>query len=329
MRHDDPLAKNLLARLFSYTPREGREPLEDFCTETLAWCLRANSEFCKNFLHLFGLEYQPDLKIETQLVVDGKRLDLTISSYQGSFLVILENKVWSNFGYEQLQNYRKIINQNQQFQKFAKRYVMTITPFHDKPLGADDHCAWSKIQECLIVFENHGNREFEFVCSWFAEFLANHGLKPMKIKTQKIQDYFEVFQLRHDMENFLKGLRLATGQIKFISDKAGLWLGAYLNDNRFWVGFQLDKSSKTIYVHAECFLAGERQKLFESLKANADWGSQLFPDEGLVGGCFDPESQKTWIRFHKPLREDFCTDDKMRDWFTGIVAFMNDLDNAG
>jgi hypothetical protein len=41
MRHEDPRANNLIARLFAYAPREGRQPLEDYCSEILAWCLRA------------------------------------------------------------------------------------------------------------------------------------------------------------------------------------------------------------------------------------------------------------------------------------------------
>src|SRR6202035_4147254 len=38
----EPTDDNLLLRLFTYSPREGRSALEDFCTEALAWCLRTS-----------------------------------------------------------------------------------------------------------------------------------------------------------------------------------------------------------------------------------------------------------------------------------------------
>lgn len=56
MHSDDNRADNLYSRLFSYSPRQGREPLEDFCTEGLAWCLRKSPEFLSEFLALSNVQ---------------------------------------------------------------------------------------------------------------------------------------------------------------------------------------------------------------------------------------------------------------------------------
>jgi len=56
MRSGDERADNLLSRLFSYSPRPGRQPLEDYCTEALAWCLRSSQDLLANFLRLARLE---------------------------------------------------------------------------------------------------------------------------------------------------------------------------------------------------------------------------------------------------------------------------------
>src|SRR5438876_7778139 len=56
MRSGDERADNLLSRLFSYSPRPSRQPLEDYCIEALAWCLRNSQDLLANFLRLARLE---------------------------------------------------------------------------------------------------------------------------------------------------------------------------------------------------------------------------------------------------------------------------------
>ncbi len=159
----------------------------------------------------------------------------------------------------------------------------------------------------------------------------------MKIKIQKIRDYFDGFQLREDMENFLESLRknkrlgalFKGSQIKFEIWKGDLWLGAYGKDIQgFWFGFQMHQSPPEIYVHAQRAFVGDKRTLFEKLKTHSVWGSQLYPEEEGVGGCFVQKEEKSWIRFRKRLTEDFCADDKMREWFLAIAEFVRDLNEA-
>ncbi|HET7625359.1 MAG TPA: PD-(D/E)XK nuclease family protein, partial [Verrucomicrobiae bacterium] len=127
MRNDDIRADNLFCRLFSYTPRENRTALEDFCTEALAWCLRRSPEFRKKFLDLLqdhltdgrpfpsGLDLNK-LRIETQFGFSGEgetgetkagRFDLRISSDDSEFCLVVEVKVDSDFGPNQIDSYRE------------------------------------------------------------------------------------------------------------------------------------------------------------------------------------------------------------------------------
>jgi hypothetical protein len=90
MRFADERAKNLLARLFAYSPRplaeeqsgkrdRHRNALEDYCTEALAWCL-INSESFR--ARVFKAEcfaaagFRPEsLEVDTQLSFSGKGAD--------------------------------------------------------------------------------------------------------------------------------------------------------------------------------------------------------------------------------------------------------------
>ena len=75
MRSDDPFSNNLLVRLFSYTPRVGRQALEDYCTETLAWCLPHSRDLLHAFCISAGVRAVPDfletLEIDTQMPFEG------------------------------------------------------------------------------------------------------------------------------------------------------------------------------------------------------------------------------------------------------------------
>jgi hypothetical protein len=107
MRSDDERADNLFLRLFSYTPREGRSALEDFCSEALVWSLQHSDSFRLKFFELTRLPfltgYEEPVGIHTQQGYKdeddedpsakgpGGRFDIVISSR--SFYVALESKV--------------------------------------------------------------------------------------------------------------------------------------------------------------------------------------------------------------------------------------------
>jgi hypothetical protein len=148
MRSDDHRADNLLLRL-SYTPRLGRLPLEDFCTEALAWYLRNCDSFRSAFLDAFDLKVRDAgrVAIATQNSYeyedaeenrkggnpDAGRFDLVIQLGDDEILAIIETKVGSGFGLEQLRRYREELNRQQRARGFKTGLLITLTDRAEEP----------------------------------------------------------------------------------------------------------------------------------------------------------------------------------------------------
>ena len=105
-------ADNLFLRLWSYSQRKDRDPLEDFCTEGLVWCLLQSVTFRKRFFNLTRLNFlrrNIDVKIHSQQSYkegDGVRVAERRRYLRGrfdvafeakDFFVALESKVGSPF----------------------------------------------------------------------------------------------------------------------------------------------------------------------------------------------------------------------------------------
>ena len=108
-------SNSLLLRLRSYRPREGRDSLEDFVTESFAWLLQQCPDVARVVLgkvySLLGTELPADNDIEqlewkTQLTIDSKRPDMVCDL--GPEVLMFEHKVWSGLGDEQLANYEQV-----------------------------------------------------------------------------------------------------------------------------------------------------------------------------------------------------------------------------
>jgi hypothetical protein len=105
-------AENLLVRLFSYSPREGRSALEDYCTECLAWCLRHSIEFRQNFVSQFAGKlnwvrgFGDAIDVHTQQSNPIGRFDLVIESVAADRRLVIECKVDCEVTESQLKNYR-------------------------------------------------------------------------------------------------------------------------------------------------------------------------------------------------------------------------------
>jgi hypothetical protein len=234
MHDHDPRADNLLIRLFAYAERERRTPLENYCTEALAWCLKAAPNFRKAFLSLAGLRevrrYVGDFEILTQ---QGSRsisgheasvsrgvFDLVIRPVERSpWILLIESKIWGDFRKDQLPKYRDCFQRSARSAALkSKVFIVTLAASAQKPPGSDAHIQWSKVQSCL--FEAGGgcqpkrgapyiSNPESFVCLQFSEFLKEKGMAPMKIKTnsKQIASYAEGMRFRENLHRLLNGLR--------------------------------------------------------------------------------------------------------------------------
>lgn len=173
----DEHAKNLFARLFSYSPRSERNPLEDYCTEGLAWLLIQSPDFAAILLETIRerlgraanpqlANYRAALDISTQVSYTGEdnesgdgegsrggRFDLVLRpAGSDDFIVVLESKVGLHpkVG-AQAAEYKRKLKAHPQFSEVSEgeRYVLTLTPASGTPDGADAHLIWHDVYELL------------------------------------------------------------------------------------------------------------------------------------------------------------------------------------
>ena len=198
MRSTHPQANNLLSRLFSYTPREGRLPIEDFCTEAPAWCLLNSFDFRRRFFTLIRRpEWDCDVEVHTQWSYesyeeddeegeeehveeetksDAGRFDLLILPKRGNtFAVVIESKVWSKFS-DQLSRYRTELCKHY---KDKESLIVTLTPDTRKPAESDRHIQWSQIEAELRTSNIDEEKKRYFTD--FANFLKEQGIGKMKL----------------------------------------------------------------------------------------------------------------------------------------------------
>jgi hypothetical protein len=362
MKSGDDEASNLFSRLFRYVPREGetqkREPLEDFCTESLAWCLQHSKPFRKIFLGLLKLQgtrgepsistQQPfrrdedDEVEEEQLPRQGSRFDLVLEcSEPPSWVIVLECKIGDDRGLcDQLKKYQEALRNGSRFGHFEKKYLVTLTNETERPDGSDRHLTWSRIQKELSdvaqAKPSKGCREQPIVsapllCGQFASFLKERGMGFMNIRKYK-RDEFKRWMVgiafRAELEEILLAVRghpklrpVLKTKVELLTDDGGRFLGIQ-NRGRFQylcVGFGLeDKSQRPKF---EMFVQGEPHP-----------GSPM--RRGKVPGTPKPYD---WERgryqgFALPIENsgmNGCAD-KMKEWLVKYaLLFVSDVSKGG
>jgi hypothetical protein len=217
MHISDPLSTNIFGRLFSYTPRsDAREPIEDFCTEALAWCLLDCRIFADKFLNLLrgklaqsqilGPKFQrfkQDIDVGTQISFaadpndeepddDGKgssrgRFDLVIQPEVGDdFVIVVESKVHFDRSIgSQLADYAGALRKNPRFRHYpdSERYVIALTPWTLEASTQYARVLWPEIHELLDGSASPKHP----VLHQFAEFLKSRNLSKLKLMRLKAQ----------------------------------------------------------------------------------------------------------------------------------------------
>lgn len=346
MRSDDYRADNLLLRLFSYTPRLGRLPLEDFCTEALAWCLRNSASFRTEFLGEFNLKVRDRgrVAVATQNSYeyedadddgqegnsDAGRFDLVIELGDDEVLAIIETKVGAGFGVEQLSRYREQLKRQQRAGSFKTGLLITLTDRVGEPKGADIHRTWSVVQQLLErqVTPNGSSDYAAKICVQFAELLKEKGLGPMnvpRIASEPLTKWIAGMKFRSSLEDVLKsvkndselGLILGRKRIAFEENKDGIWIGVYGNQQNFWIGFCFHPKGDTtqVFMLIQTAVTGNRTNDF--VKVKPKYGGELKPEYA---------DGKTWLNLERDLdRELDGNGEKIRDWLADSAKWLLSL----
>jgi hypothetical protein len=340
VKHDAANADNLFSRLFSYTPRVGREPLEDYCTEALAWCLRNSLAFRDRFLNLLEIpevDNYTSLKIDTQfsfkpetdnetVVGDnntadqnkqGGRFDMVIQPCAGpKFVIVFEMKVSAKFGKNQLKKYRQELQKGELFGVFQS-WIVTLTNATGKDPKADRHIRWSEVQELLLLEPS------DIICKSFAAFLGENGMKRIiipKTTSAQLPERMNGILLFEKLKEFLESFRNQREELKkcfkkdavLDRDPAGkVYLGIY--------------ARKAPYIYFGIRLTNEKNDPDFCLYVDANTREPNV--EGKVSPRFKDclkvwEDQKGFSIESKPIVENFDggNSDIMSEWLDSAIT---------
>lgn len=189
MQNDDPRSLNLFSRLSHYVPSEGekqvRRPLEDFCTEALAFCLVKSVTFKNKFV--FELLHIPDSS-ECHFLVDTQKTIRDCSIINGRADLALE--IVSDNQRDPIYVEVKIGASTRDSQKHYAHFILAPQAYFSrfpKEWPPEKEISWESVHRILIDSLSNEtlaqDDPLRFVMKQFAEFLAEKGLKCIIMKT--------------------------------------------------------------------------------------------------------------------------------------------------
>lgn len=300
MKGRDERAENLLSRLFAYAPRIGRQALEDYCTEALAWCLMKSDSLLSAFLNLTGipdvLNWRQRAEVRTQVrfagtdvngtdeEATGGRFDLVIESDVTSpFVLVVESKVGSGFGPQQLRHYREKIDAQESFPGVPKksRFLVTLTTIrYGSPptVRLNGAITWPEVYSALTgTRAAHEPLVAGLICQ-FADFLREKGLSMLELKktdASVLDQWSSIKELEQQLRRIVERLRnqeelkplVGRRQVK---PQGTDWIGVY-GKNGFWAGFGIlsTDAGPKLTMWIEILVTGDRRKWIKDFGATA------------------------------------------------------------
>ncbi|SRR6266496_348306 len=355
MHASDPLSSNVFGRLFSYTPRsDAREPIEDFCTEALAWCLLSSEKFAGKFLRLLRDRLQeagklgPNLQafadqfdVWTQLSFTADpndeeadeetgaspgRFDLVIQPQTGeSFIIVIESKVHFDPSIDsQIQNYERALKKHPKFRHYSERYVFSLTPWTPDASANCTRLTWQNVHQ--LVDDEIPPSENP-VLRQFAEFLKSRNLSKltlMKLNARQLEQLQQITPFFHDARGLL-GRFQNEPKLRSIFKSHSEWpvIDYESTTNTTWYGIYT--GNRNPWVWASFWLKPAEIVLYVEFRVDGDrraWTKEFRTD--LAEAAADAarfkrvEIEKGRTRFHftKKLTPDlFDQPERVFDWF--------------
>jgi hypothetical protein len=291
-------ADNLFLRLSSYSQRNDRDPLEDFCSEALVWCLRTSKVFRSRFLKLTKLPvlqkrsdlanihsqqryHEADADSEARQAPPQGRFDIVLEAEDSSFFVAIESKVGSAFNRGQITKYLKRLRSVKRKQPQMRCALITLANFREAHIPNVTHLFWGDVHRELeaahseISADSQNDPEaLPVIMKQFATFLKLKELAYMNIPTTTpriLKELTNGFALRTKMEGILTSLktskhlktRLARKRVRYETQGDEAYLGFYASQKNFlYVGFEIGQLSgdPQLVLYVECSLKGDVKK---------------------------------------------------------------------
>jgi hypothetical protein len=289
VRSDDERSKNLILRLFSYSSRREREPIEDYCTEALAWCLTQYPPLLTTILpksiSWLG-SASPILQIDTQLPYDSGageyehsddadtgRFDLVVNGgVTEPAVIVIESKIESDFSPGQLKRYRTRLCRPDSFPGVSEnhRYLVTLTISRQNSTDIKGSITWPEVHHALMKASANQVPYVAAVFADFADLLKERGISMLemnKIDDRLVTDWFRVKELEDQLRRILERVRNSEG-IKStvgrhqVKQDGNEWIGVY-GTNGFYAGFGFfrKKGKAEVVIWVETTIPGDRKDL--------------------------------------------------------------------
>jgi hypothetical protein len=335
-------ATDLIGRLFSYTPTLGREPLEDYCTECLAWLLKESVEFREHFFRLLGLEKLRvegiSVSIHTQFRFEEQErgiIDLLIRPEDGDdFILAVESKIEAALGQEQLCKYRRWLDGAMKG-RYKERFLVSITDKHVSSPLLNARMQWGDVQEQLERFHFHEPGS-QIIGRSFAEFLKTQGIVPLRMETLTdsfLGDFKKYRQFQKQMDavlyNFSKEKPFGESRLSRIqtTEDSAYWRGVYSVSKRYYAGFGIrlveNPCLPLMFLWVEFQCPGKWDNLlpppeFEWNYSKAQiWRKETERDTSRFIG------NNTYLPFSRPLDDKLNGNaEEMLGWFRDITQVM-------
>jgi hypothetical protein len=175
--------ESIFSKVFSYRQKENHNPLENFLTEILSFCIENDINFRKDFLKKI-LKIKLDdavFNISTQEhYLDYGRPDIEITN--GNTIILLECKVEANERENQLEDYASILIK--QKNRFVNKHIVFLTKYYEHKAILDKSVTlslirWFEIYELIKHNHNHITHQLKF-------FLKEQNME--KVKNFNVQD---------------------------------------------------------------------------------------------------------------------------------------------
>ena len=187
-------SNNLFVALRSYSPRPGRDAVEDYTTEALRWLLEANPGLGRAYanwlLEEARLEVElSDIHWKTQVRLGTGQADLVgfaqADKAGKDTVVICEHKTWSALRDNQLDDYQKTAEKEWP----GTRVVMVLVTAHQgqHTQHADARLTWRQVHGFLDRWLEQAREDVVMVQD-FMDYLDDRGLGPkLPIETKMLK----------------------------------------------------------------------------------------------------------------------------------------------
>lgn len=201
----------LLESLRKYSPRERKDPLENFITEAFSWILNNYCDFSDFFLDQLkerGLQSDgmtgKNCEWKTQEKTHDVKPDMVCVSTTNENMIIFEHKTWSGLSENQLQKYRDVFSR---ITDGEVEVVLITATRNQHEQGPDVALCWSDIYE-LISDWIEKNTDASFIFEDFIKLLSSQGMgPPAPIAHASIKYYHEAKKLEKNIKDLIKRAR--------------------------------------------------------------------------------------------------------------------------